>query len=294
MIKLLAPAKINFGLRVTGRRPDGYHELASLFLPLDLADELWLGVAPADCASVTLRVRPTVPGVPENADNLAARAARAFLDAAGLSYRVDLVLTKNTPVAAGLGGGSSDAAAVLRGLADQFPDAMGESALAALALSLGADVPFFLDPSPCWVRGVGEDRGPLSGMPPLALLLANPGVELATAEVFRAFDALNADRPSLEPMRPEGALFGDPRHSAAELARFAENDLEAPALRLCPAIGRLRGQLQDLGALVVGLSGSGATVFGVFEHPSAAADALGKAAFDPPIWGRVAMTRESR
>ena len=291
MTALSAPAKINLGLRVLGRRADGYHELESLFLPLDLADEIRLGVEPAPRSGVQLRLAPTPFCVPDGGDNLAARAALAFLEAAGLTCRVDVELAKHTPVAAGLGGGSSDAGAVLRGLAARFPQALGPAALASLALELGADVPFFLDPRPAWVRGVGEQVEPVDGVPSLALLLVNPGVGLATADVYRAFDALYPDwKPRVAPGPARDPLAG----GAEQLARWVENDLEAAALRLCPAIGRLQQRLRELGALAVGMSGSGATLFGVFEDAPAARRALAEAAFAAPQWGRVATTRESR
>jgi 4-diphosphocytidyl-2-C-methyl-D-erythritol kinase len=288
---LSAPAKINLGLRVLGRRADGYHELESLFLPLDLADEVRVSTAPAAGPSVRLHLAPSALSVPAGAENLASRAALAFLEAAGLACHVDVELTKHTPVAAGLGGGSSDAGAVLRGLAAGFPEALDPDALASLALELGADVPFFLDPRPAWVRGVGERVEPVDGVPSLALLLANPGVGLATAEVYRAFDALHPDWQPRAAPGPASEL----RAGAAEpLARWVENDLEAAALRLCPAIGRLQQRLRELGALAVGMSGSGATLFGVFEDARSARAALAEAAFAPPLWGRVATTRESR
>jgi 4-diphosphocytidyl-2-C-methyl-D-erythritol kinase len=276
VIQLDAPAKINLGLRVMRRRADGYHELESLFLPLDLADAIRLAVAPAPRASVALRLEPPAPAIPDNAENLAARAASAFLEAAGLAFRVEIELTKHTPVAAGLGGGSSDAGAVLRALAERFPDALTPAALASLALQLGADVPFFLDPRPSWVRGVGERLEPVDGLPSLPLVLANPGVALATAEVYRAFDALH---PGWS--RPETGAHGleppDPSGDPERLVGWVEND-----------------RLRALGALAVGMSGSGATVFGVFADAAAARAALGGAEFSPPIWGRVATTLESR
>jgi 4-diphosphocytidyl-2-C-methyl-D-erythritol kinase len=293
VIELSAPAKINLGLRVMRRRVDGYHELESLFLPLDLADSVRLTCEPAGCASAVLCLDPPVPGIPGGDENLVARAARAFLEAAGLAVRVDIALTKHTPPAAGLGGGSSDAGSVLRALAERFPGALAPEALAALALELGADVPFFLDPRPAFVRGVGERIEPIDGMPALPLILANPGVALATAEVFRAFDALHPGWS--RPETPAGSLrVPELRGGAEPLAGWVENDLQAAALRLCPAIGRLLEQLRDLGAQAVGMSGSGATVFGVFTDRAAARDALARAGFAAPIWARVATTLESR
>ena len=158
-----APAKINFGLRLVGRRADGYHEIESIFLPLDLADDLRLNLRRDTEPRVTLAVEQAAgtpeAAVPTDDRNLAARAARAFLESARLAAAVDIRLAKRIPAAAGLGGGSSDAGAVLRTLAAAFPDALSPDAVARLGLRLGADVPFFLDPRPALVTGVGERRG---------------------------------------------------------------------------------------------------------------------------------------
>ena len=290
-IQLDAPAKVNLGLRVVGRRADGYHELESLFVPLDLADAIALRVETARATEVSLAVDGPAAGAPPGDDNLAARAAHAFLARAGIAARVAIRLTKRTPVAAGLGGGSSDAAAVLRGLAEVFPGAVASPALEEIALALGADVPFFLDPQPAWVTGIGERRAPVAGMPALALLLVNPGEALATREVFRAFDAL---------ARPRERQPDPPRNLARELAEDGalaarlHNDLEEPAVRLCPPIARLRAQLAGTGARAVGMSGSGATLFGVFADRAAAERAETGFVHPGRGWTRVAVTGESR
>jgi 4-diphosphocytidyl-2-C-methyl-D-erythritol kinase len=276
--RLPAPAKLNLGLRILGRRPDGYHELDSVFVPLDLEDEVELTVAEATRCEVTLALAGETRGVPADASNLAARAAAAFLEAAGLTRAVHVVVLKRIPAAAGLGGGSSDAGAVLRALSALHPAALPAPQLAALALRLGADVPYFLDPRPARVRGIGERIEPLAAAPARVFLLANPGVPLSTAAVFAAFDA-QGPRPTAP--RPVG--FG---------ARLA-NDLEPLAERLCPAIAGLRERLRGVGARAVGLSGSGPTVFGVFEDAATARRALARAAFEAPIWARLAAARES-
>lgn len=289
-VRLHAPAKVNLGLRILARRPDGYHELESLFAPLDLSDELTLEIARADAPAVALRVEPETAGAPADASNLAARAAALFLAEARLALRVEIALTKRTPVAAGLGGGSSDAAAVLRALAACAPGALAPERLAQLALRLGADVPFFLDPRPAWVRGIGEQIAPVAGLPALALVLANPGEPLATREVFRVYDVLHPDAQQASSGAPPdlARLVADP----AALARLLQNDLEPAALRLCPAVRRLRGELSGRGALAVGMSGSGPTLFGVFES-LAAARAAAAAPLRPPAWLRVATTGEA-
>jgi len=285
-VRLLAPAKINLGLRIVGRRPDGYHELDSLFLPIDLADVVTLHSGAAPTCQVVLHVDGDAP---EDESNLAARAAHAYCEASGLRLRVEIELTKHTPMAAGLGGGSSDAAALLRGLDAQHPGALAGAELERVALALGADVPFFLHPRPCRVRGIGERLEPVAGLPSLALVLANPGEGVSTAEVYRAYDAL-APGPSsaLPPLPPLVPL------RAELLGGLLHNDLEAPATRLCPAIARLRTALHEAGALAVGLSGSGATLYGVCRDPEAARGVADRLQIPNPGWCRVAHTAESR
>jgi 4-diphosphocytidyl-2-C-methyl-D-erythritol kinase len=300
-LRATAPAKINFGLRLVGRRPDGYHELESIFLPLDLADDLHLELYRDAEARVTLTVEREagMPGavIPTDDRNLAARAARAFLESARLAAAVDIRLAKRIPAAAGLGGGSSDAGAVLRTLAAAFPDALGPDAVARLALRLGADVPFLLDPRPALVTGVGERVEPLTRWPALALVLASPGVPLPTTEVYRAADVLlpkltPPDAPST--LRARLEIFGSVASDRPDaLAPLLENALEPAAVRLCPPVARLRERLRKVGALAVGMSGSGPTVFGVFPGVREARVALERAAFEAPLWARVALAAEA-
>lgn len=303
-LRIAAPAKVNLGLRVTGRRADGYHELRSLFVPLDLCDEVELAVEPAAAACVSFELvgdsGPVDAQVPRGAENLAARAAEGFLRAAGLPARVAIRLTKRIPAAAGLGGGSSDAGAVLRGLCELLPGALAGPALGELALRLGADVPYFLDPRPADVSGIGERIRPRSGVPSLALVLLKPVVGLSSAEVFRAYDddALRGSaaappgglddaltRRDPPPTLPPPALAGS---AALDLA----NDLEPVALRLCPPLARLREALRATGARAVGMTGSGPTLYGVYRD---AADA--SAGFERldarGAWARVVATVDS-
>jgi 4-diphosphocytidyl-2-C-methyl-D-erythritol kinase len=282
-----APAKLNLGLRVRARRADGYHEIESVFAPIDLADRVRLRVSEAETTRVTLTLRGASPDVPEDARNLAVRAAEGFLAAAGLSLAVEIQLHKHIPSGAGLGGGSSDAGAVLRLLSGARPGALAPAQLEALALELGADVPFFLDPRPAWVTGVGEQRSPLPGLPPFALLLVNPGVRLETLEVYRAFDALTPD-PGAGPPLPDPA--GDWRDEP--LAARLRNDLEPAALRLCPEIRRLRAALEARGPRAVALSGSGPTLYGVFADAATAERA--RRALPAAVWTRVAAIPEAR
>lgn len=262
-MRVLAPAKINLCLRVLCRRRDGYHELDSVFLPLELADELELELLP-DAGRVECRC----PGHDELAgvENLAARAARLILEASRAPLGVSIRIQKRIWIAAGLGGGSSDAAAVLRAL----PRALGDPTLSldAIALELGADVPYFLDPRPARVRGIGERRDALEDLPGWPLVLLNPGAPLSTRAVF---DELGLARGAEGPSRS----LADHELAALRAApwRIVGNDLRAPALRLCPAIESLEAALVAEGARAVGLSGSGPTVFGIFETIEAAARA---------------------
>jgi 4-diphosphocytidyl-2-C-methyl-D-erythritol kinase len=296
---------VNLGLRITGVRAAGpqrgYHELASVFLPIDYADsvEIALEDLPRGGPAVTLRVAGDIPGVPGDESNLAFRAAASFLEAAAAPLRARLVLHKRGAAGAGLGGGSSDAGAVLRGLAALLPGSVAREKLEGLALGLGADVPFFLDPRPAWVTGIGERRAPVPEIGPVDLVLAHPGTALATASVFRAYDEADGIAAALtrrsppSTMPPLSGLPGqragsDPRDLASQLDSLLENDLEPAALRLCPAIGRLRHALRRAGALGVGLSGSGPTVFGIFADAPSARKAADGMALEPPAWCRVA------
>lgn len=297
---LLAPAKVNLGLLITGRRDDGYHLLDSTFVPLDLGDDVRVSAAEgAAQVSIAVEVDPasgmSAAEIPTGLENLASQAASSFLQRAGIEAEISIELTKRVPAGGGLGGGSSDAAAVLRGLDELYPGALSAAALAELALGLGADVPFFLDPAPSRVTGVGEAIEPLRGVPSFALVLANPGIFLATSEVFGAWDQAFA---ALTPPGPRPTMppaFG-PGFDVSALSGWLWNDLEAPAVRLCPPIKVLQERLTSLGALAVGMSGSGATAFGVFaSFGEAEAVAASKILLAPPnrVWARAVSTMSS-
>ena len=292
-----APAKLNFGLRIVGRRADGYHLIESVFVPLDLEDGVCVELDRSE-EGVELHVEGGSPELADPGRNLAARAARAFLDAARVRAAVRIALEKRIPVGAGLGGGSSDAAAVLRALSALLPGALAPEQLAELALGLGADVPFFLDPRPARVGGIGERIEPLRGWPELPVLVATPGPALATREVFEAWDREAARRSvALTPSAPGRTLSppSDPPPDASadsiaaasvvapvgdrELRALLANDLEEVASRLRPAIGRVRAEIERSGARAVGMSGSGPSVFGVFGDDRSARAAAERGRF---------------
>ncbi len=253
-----APAKVNLALHVTGRRADGYHDLESLVVFVDVADEIAARPAKADHLRVS---GPFAAAAGSSESNLVMRAVRAFRQRwpdrvpAGL----DIDLTKNLPVAAGIGGGSADAGAILRLLASLGEGTFPLADLRAVALTLGADVPACLLSQPCEVRGVGEIIHPLREFPSTHLVLVNPLIPVVTADVFRRLE--RRDNPPM-PALPQ------PLTRPAQLGLWlaeTRNDLEPAAIALVPAIGELLAEMRGLdGCALARMSGSGGTVFGLF------------------------------
>ncbi len=266
-----APAKINLFLRVTGRRPDGYHELESLAVFAGAQDKIHAAAANRLTLGVT---GPFAAGLSAGADNLVLRAASALAAHAGKPAMARLILDKRLPVASGIGGGSADAAATLRALSRLWDIA---SVPAALALALGADVPVCLNSAPALMRGVGEALSAPPAMPVYGLALVNPGVGVATADVFRARTGPFSTPARLPDAWQEAAAMAD------DLA-WLGNDLQAPAMALCPAIGDVLSALRGMpGCLLAQMSGSGATCFGIFATP-AQAEAAAKLNARPGWW----------
>lgn len=248
-----APAKLNLYLHVTGRRPDGYHLLDSLFVFADIGDRLT--AAPADGLSLTV-TGPFADALAAEDDNLVLRAARALAAAAGIAPQAALTLEKNLPVAAGLGGGSADAAAALTALSDLW--GLSQS-LDEIALRLGADVPACLHGRPCLVSGIGEVLQPAPALGgPLHVVLVNPGLPLETRAVFAA---RAGDFSAPGPLdRPCANVF-----DLALALKPRRNDLEPAARFLMPEIDDVLSALGDMpGCLLARLSGSGPTCFGLF------------------------------
>ncbi|MFZ5791208.1 MAG: 4-(cytidine 5'-diphospho)-2-C-methyl-D-erythritol kinase [Pseudomonadota bacterium] len=280
-LHLRARAKINLYLHVVGRRADGYHLLDSLVVFADLGDEL--KAVPAAAGALSLAVEgPFAAGLSTGEDNLVLRAARALADALrerGLAAGgARLALVKNLPVASGIGGGSADAAATLIALTRLWQVPEGAVDLAAIGLSLGADLPVCLAGAPRFVGGIGERLDPVPALPTAALLLVNPGVAVSTPAVFKmrqgAFSA---------PARWSDAL-PDAAALAARLAR-CRNDLEASAMAIAPVIGEVLMALERLpGALLTRMSGSGATCFALFADIDHAEMAAARLRRERPRW----------
>jgi 4-diphosphocytidyl-2-C-methyl-D-erythritol kinase len=276
-LTVAAPAKLNLDLLVQGRRPDGYHELDSLVVFTELADRLTLEPAAELSLTVTGPFAADLPGLETN---LALRAARLLAAATGITAGAHLHLEKHIPVAAGLGGGSTDAAAALRGLTCLWGLNLTEPLLRELALPLGADLPVCLHAQPARLRGLGERLDPIRGLPELPLVLVNPRRPVPTGAVFAGLD-------SGQPCPPRA--LGLPTHpSLAQLAVWlaqSRNDLEAPAMALEPAIAEVLANLRaDPDCLVARMSGSGATCFGLFPDGEAAARAARSISAARPFW----------
>ncbi len=278
MMVIHSPAKINLFLAVTGRRPDGCHELASLMCPLTLEDEVHIRVGAGE-GPVT--VACDHPDVPEDASNLAHRAARLFLGAAGLAAGIEIMIRKRIPVAAGLGGGSSNAAAVLSALNSRFGHPLSSSHLADLALAIGADVPFFLFNRPALATGIGEILRPFGPLRAYHVVLLCPSYGVSTAAVYKNLNLALTKCKKIHKTYPlEGQVFNTARHLC--------NDLEDVAASMHPDILVAKSTLLDHGASGALMSGSGPTVFGLFTEAERAREA-GRRIAGPRKW-RVIQT----
>jgi 4-diphosphocytidyl-2-C-methyl-D-erythritol kinase len=267
-LTLSCPAKVNLYLKVVARRPDGYHDLVTVIQPLTLADELVITPGAADISLECNR-----PDLPVGKTNLAFRAALAFQEATSETFGIRLRLTKNIPVAAGLGGGSSDAAGVLRGLNSLRGEPLNDDRLRQLARSLGADVPFFLLDGPALGEGIGDRLSPLK-LPADWFVLVNPGFPVSTAWVYASL------QPPFE--APEATLRQ--RLTQEHPARWLHNDLETVTMRRYPELLEVKWLLRTEGALETLMSGSGPTVFGIFSGEGIAVAAANRIAAATGFW----------
>ena len=272
-----APAKLNLSLAVLARRPDGFHEIESLMVPVTLHDTVRVRARADDAIRLTVRFGGRLAGtdgrglardVPADDSNLAVRAARLLREEAGLAAGLDIELVKEIPSGAGLGGGSSDAAAVLLAAAGAWRIDWPRDRLAALGGRLGSDVPWFFTAAPAIARGRGEAVEPVPGIPPLPAVIACPAAGLSTAAVYAA-------------CTPDPARRGDAARLAVALAAgslraagpLMHNALESPARLLCPDVDRLLGAFAKAGAVAPRLTGSGSACF-----------AVARTAAEAPVW----------
>lgn len=275
-VEAFAPAKINLFLHVGEKRDDGFHELESLAVFAQVGDTLTF--TPSD--SLTLELDgPFAAGLDVGEHNLVLRAARALATHSGQRAAAAIKLTKNLPVASGIGGGSSDAAATLRGLVRLWGLNVSWSELRAIAATLGSDVPVCVESHAAWMEGRGERLTPAGALPEMAMVLVNPGVSVSTGDAFRTLNSRSG--------------VGKVNHAARmqthsdllTILKLTTNDLEAPARVIAPVIGDVLDELARMpGAEFWRMSGSGATCFALFEDGSAAELAAIALSHSHPHW----------
>ena len=274
-VRVFAPAKINLLLHVGGRRADGYHDLQSLVVFVSVGDELVL----EDTDKFSLVVEGAFAGsLASDETNLVLRAARALSATTADRRQAHILLRKNLPVASGIGGGSADAAATLRGLVRLWRLETDRRALRRIAEDLGSDVPVCVDSVACWMEGRGERITELPSLPELSMVLVNPGIAIPTAPVFAAL----MQRHGVEGKKPKEFLNSD---ALLEFLRAQANDLEPAARSIAPVIGEVLEALAgSRNAELARMSGSGATCFGLFRTASDAAGAASALRRARPDW----------
>lgn len=250
IIKIKAPAKINLRLEVLAKRPDGYHELQMIMLAIDLSDEIEISQAE------NLSVSCNDPNLLTDQSNLVTKAARAFEKLTGQKVKARIRLTKNIPVAAGLGGGSSDAAATLKGLNRFYKTGLNETQLEKLGVTIGADVPFFIKPGHKIARGIGEKLSPFALDSELSLVLINPGFGVSTAEIYQKIQLTSSLIQTNVPSSLKGIM---------QVVCLLRNDLEPIVASNHSEIDEIKTFLKEAGCAGTMMSGSGPTIFGIFE-----------------------------
>ena len=285
-ITVLAPAKVNLFLHIIGRRDDGYHLLESVFAFADFDDRITVESAPEMNFSVTGQFASVCRRAGCDGDtNIVVRAAVKLRQLCGASAGATITLEKNLPLSAGLGGGSSDAAAALKVLQVLWRVEPDEARLVELALELGADVPACLVGEPCFVAGIGELITPLEIFEDISCVLVNPLKPLSTSGVFQTFAA--SGRAFSQPL----ALTPELTEDLWTLLKGTHNDLQGPALGMCDEIGEILGALEAAeGTLLTRMSGSGATCYGLYENREAAGSAARTIAAAHPGWWVKACT----
>jgi 4-diphosphocytidyl-2-C-methyl-D-erythritol kinase len=270
-VKIRAPAKINLSLRVVGKRRDGYHLLDTIMVPVSLYDEIEIRkISAAGGKKVVdrlIKVTCDHPLVPRGEENIAYRAALLLMRRAGSEQAVHVHIRKRIPVGAGLGGGSSDAAATLIGLNRLLKLRLSAAKLEKIARSVGADVPFFIRARPARARGIGERLQPIRKLTRFWVVIVYPGFAVSTAWVFKSFNS-TLTKP------PLNTSILSSLKSLEKLAGLLHNDLESVTLKRYPRLRLIKARLLHEGAVGGLMSGSGSSVFGVFASQRQAARAL--------------------
>jgi 4-diphosphocytidyl-2-C-methyl-D-erythritol kinase len=249
---LKAPAKVNYRLEVLRKRPDGYHDLRMIMQRIDLCDDIEISLK--DTSGVNVNCDSAV--VSGGMDNIAWRAADSILSSSGLDAGVQISIIKRIPVAAGLGGGSSDAASVLMGLNELLGLGYSDEKLMEIGVKLGADVPFFIFKKTALAEGIGEKLSIVEGLPPVWIVLVNPNIHVSTAWVYQNLTLTN---------RPDNYKLPQFSNRVKDICTILKNDLESVTITRFPVIGEIKDALLEYGASGVLMSGSGPTVFSVFN-----------------------------
>lgn len=272
VLKLLSPAKINLRLDVLGKREDRYHEIESLMTRVSLYDEVLLSMEKGNGIDVICSET-----APSGEGNIAYKAAMALLGRDKSRFRLKIGIKKRIPVAAGLGGGSSNAAAVLMGLNEMLGAGLSRDELIRTGISLGADVPFFIFEGAAIAKGIGDILEAVE-LPVSWLVLVNPGIPVSTADVYNALGL----KIGLTKRRFDISISNPNR--VEDIVRLLHNDLEGAALKMHPEIGVVKNAVLAAGAAGALMSGSGATVFGIFENREGAEKAFASLSSEHKDW----------
>lgn len=257
-------AKINLTLDVLNKLPNGYHEVKMIMQTVTLSDLVIVDKVPHG-----LHISTNSRFIPRDSKNIAYKAAMQFFDVAGISGGAKIFIRKNIPVSAGLAGGSGNAAAVLCALNVLYGMPLDEAELLKIALSLGADVPYCMIGGTCLAEGIGEKLTPITPLPPLPVLLVKPPVSISTAEIYKRIDA----EPSLTRPDTGSALAAIEKKDYDALFSAMKNVMEPVTAKMCPQIAEITDKMKELGAKAALMSGSGPTVYGIFEDNISAKNA---------------------
>lgn len=264
-IELKAMAKINLGLDVLGKRENGYHDVRMVMQSVYLYDEVKLETT----AEPGISVASNLSFLPTGDGNIAYKAARLLKDEFQIDEGIKITLNKHIPVAAGLAGGSSNAAAVLFGMNRMFRLGLSQRGLMERGVRLGADVPYCIMRGTVLAEGIGEELSVLPAMPKCTVLIAKPPVSVSTKVVYEALDAKEiTEHPDID-----GIIEGLEKHSLKQVASCMGNVLEDVTIPMHPVIDQIKREMKDAGALNAMMSGSGPTVFGLFDSRAAAREA---------------------
>lgn len=252
-LTLQAPAKVNLRLKVLNRRSDGYHNLINIMERVSIHDEVDIKIVEKG-----LTVECDHESVPEDEENIAFKALKEILAYSSRNVGVEVKIKKNIPVASGMGGGSSNAAAVIKGINQMLKLKLPKEKLLQIGTKVGADVPFFLFEGPAVAEGIGEQLKKIKAMPKLLFLIINPGIRVSTAAVYNKFNGRVVDDDEL-------SEIPNAYRTKKDVAKILSNDLERITIKEFPVIGEIKDAMLSQGAIASMMTGSGSTVFGLFS-----------------------------